>query len=159
MRNKVPFPPGFPVCLSPQVIPVNSFFYISPEKLFIYHNLQHPRKNSMHFFACLFIYLSISPLLFIQMRDDLAYVILTYLIIHPRHLSISLPVAFHHSLQPPHNNIGHLKVCFPDIILGHKMCESRVPQVEEMGLHQPGLVRTESNPIHWRKKGIHFFVL
>ena len=31
MKSKVSFPFAFLVCLSPQVIPVNSFFYIIPK--------------------------------------------------------------------------------------------------------------------------------
>ena len=46
----------------------------------------------MHFFACLFIYLSISPFLFIQMRDDLPHFVLKYFI-YPGYLYISLHIA------------------------------------------------------------------
>lgn len=47
----------------------------------------------MHFFVCLFIYLSVSPFLFIQIGDDLPHFVLKYLIIYPRYLYIPLHIA------------------------------------------------------------------
>ena len=59
MKCIVSFPFAILVCLAPQVIPVNSFFYIIP-KNYSHTIIYSSKKNGMHFFACLHLSVHLS---------------------------------------------------------------------------------------------------